>query len=55
MWCIYIVEYSSSIKKEDIMNFEGKQVELENYIMSEVTQTQKSMHGMYLHVSEYQL
>jgi hypothetical protein len=34
-----------------IMSFAGKWVELGNIILSEVTQTQKDMHGMYLLVS----
>jgi hypothetical protein len=29
------------------MNFTGQWMELENIILSEVTQTQKDMHGMY--------
>jgi hypothetical protein len=33
-------------KNKDIMNFAGKWMELEN-ILSEVTKTQKDMHGMY--------
>jgi hypothetical protein len=39
MWLIYTVEYYSAIKNEDIMNFAGKLMELENIILSEVTQT----------------
>jgi hypothetical protein len=35
------------------MNFPGKWVELENVILSEVSQTQKDMHGMYSLLSEY--
>jgi hypothetical protein len=42
MWFIYTMEYYSTIK-----NFAGKWMELENIILSEVTQTQKDMHGMY--------
>ena len=41
------MEYYSAIKNEDILNFSGKWIELENIILSEVTQTQKDMHGMY--------
>jgi hypothetical protein len=29
------------------MNFTGKLMEIENIILSEVTQTQKDIHGMY--------
>jgi hypothetical protein len=34
-----------SYKNNDIMNFSGKWIELENTIQSEVTQTQKDMNG----------
>jgi hypothetical protein len=39
------MEYYSAIKNEDTMIFAGKWVEQENIIPSEVTQTQKDMHG----------
>ena len=52
MWFIYTIEYYSAIKNKDIMNFAGKWMELEN-ILSEVTQTQKGMHGMYSLISGY--
>jgi hypothetical protein len=51
MWFIYTVEYYSAIKNEDILSFAGKWMELENIILSEVTQTQKDMHGMYSLIS----
>ena len=41
MWFIYTMEYYSAIKNKDILNFAGKWMELENIILSEVTQTQK--------------
>ena len=53
MWFIYTIEYYSAIKKEDILTFAGKWMELENIILSEVTQTQKDMHGMYSLISRY--
>ena len=46
MWFIYTMEYYSAIKNKDILSFAGKWMELENIILSEVTQTQKDMHGM---------
>jgi hypothetical protein len=53
MWFIYTMEYYSAVKNGDIMNFAGRVDEL-NIILSEVTQTQKEMHGMYsLMISEY--
>ena len=47
------MKYYSAIKNKDIMNFAGKWMELENTILSEVTQVQKDIHGMYSLVSEY--
>ena len=40
MWFIYAMKYYSAIKSEDILSFAGKWMELENIILSEVTQTQ---------------
>jgi hypothetical protein len=48
MWYIYTLECYSAIKNNDFMKFVGKWMELENIILSEVTQTQKNTHGMYL-------
>ena len=50
MWYIYTVEYYSTIKNND---FTGKWMELENIILSEVTQPQKNTHGMYSLISGY--
>ena len=47
------MEYYSTIKNKDIMNFTGKWLELENIILNEVTQIQKDMYGMYSLISEY--
>ena len=47
MGYIYTMEYYSAIKNKDIVNFAGKWMELENIILSEVTQSQKDMHGIY--------
>jgi hypothetical protein len=53
MWFIYTMEHYSAIKTEDILSFAGKWMELENIILSEVTQTHKDMHGMYSLISGY--
>jgi hypothetical protein len=53
MWFIYTMEYYSAIKNADILTFAGKWIELENTILSEITQTQKDMHGMYSLISGY--
>jgi hypothetical protein len=46
IWFIYTMEYYSAIKNEDILTFAGKWMELENIILSAVTQNQKEMHSM---------
>jgi hypothetical protein len=47
------MEYYSTIRNEDILRFEGKWMELENIILSEVNQTQKDMHGIYSLINGY--
>ena len=47
------MEYYPAIKNKDILSFVGKWIELENIILSEVTQTQKDMHGIYSLISGY--
>jgi hypothetical protein len=39
--------YYSAFKNNDFMTFLGKWMEIENIILSEVTQLQKNTHGMY--------
>ena len=53
MWYIYTMEYYSAIKNNEFMNFLGKLLELENIILSEVTQSQKNTHGMQSLISGY--
>jgi hypothetical protein len=53
LWFIYTMEYYSAIKNEDTLIFAGKWMELENIILSEITQTQKDVHGMYSLISGY--
>ena len=53
MWSIYTIKYYSAIKNKDILSFAGKWMELENIIVSEVTQTQKDMHVMYSLIREH--
>ena len=49
----YTIEYYSAIKYNEFMNFLGKCLELENIILSEVTQSQKNTHGMQSLISGY--
>ena len=47
MWYIYTMEYYTAEKNDDILTFAGKWMELENIILTEVTQTQKDNYHMY--------
>ena len=49
----FTIEYYSDIKNEDFLSFASKWMELEN-ILSEVTEAQKNMHGIYSLISEYE-
>jgi len=42
-----------SYQNNDLMKFIGKWMELENIILSEVTQSQKNIHGMHSLISRY--
>jgi hypothetical protein len=52
MWYIYTMEYYSAFKN-DFMKFASKWIELENIILSEVTQSKKNTHGMHSLISGY--
>ena len=47
MWFIYTMEYYSTIKNKNIMSFTRKWLELERIILSDLTQIQKDIYGMY--------
>jgi hypothetical protein len=49
MWYSYTMEYYSAIKNKDIMDCAGKWMELENIILSEVTQSQRA-YMVYIHL-----
>jgi hypothetical protein len=42
MWYLYTMEFYSAMKKNEILSFESKWMELENIILSEVSQAQKT-------------
>jgi hypothetical protein len=46
IWYIYTVGYFVAIKNNDFKKFLGKWMELENIILSEVTQTQNNMYSL---------
>jgi hypothetical protein len=49
----YTVEYYLAFKNYDFMKFTGTWIELENIILSEVTQSEKNTHNMYSLISGY--
>jgi hypothetical protein len=53
MWYYYPMEYYSGIKNNEFMKFLGKWIELENIILTEVTQSQKNTHDIYSLISGY--
>ena len=53
IWYICTMEYYSDIKKNEFMKFLGKWLDLEDIILSEVTQSQRNSHNMYSLISGY--
>jgi hypothetical protein len=47
MWCLYTMEIYSATKKNEILSFAGKWMELENIILSKVSQVQKAKGCMF--------
>jgi hypothetical protein len=53
MCYLYTMEYYSAIKNNEFMKFLDKWMDLEDIILSEVTQSQKNTHDLYSLVSGY--
>ena len=47
MWYIYSIKYYTAIKINDFMKFLGNWIELENIILSEISQSQKNRRAMH--------
>jgi hypothetical protein len=47
MWCLYTMEFYSAMKKNEILSFAGKWMELGNIILNKVSQTQKTKNRMF--------
>jgi hypothetical protein len=47
MWYLYTMEFYSATKKNENLSLAGKQMELENIILSEVSQAQKAKNCMF--------
>ena len=53
MWYIYTMVYYPAIKYNEFMKFLDKWMELENIMLSEVTQSQKNTRGMHSLIGGY--
>jgi hypothetical protein len=47
MWCLYTMEFYSTMKKNEILSFSSKWMELDNTILSEVSQAQKTKNHIF--------
>jgi hypothetical protein len=47
MWYSYTMEFYSAMKKNEILLFSSKWIELENIILSKVSQAQKTKNRMF--------
>ena len=53
MCFIYTRSTTQLVKNNEVMKLAGKWMELENIILSEVTQSQKKIHSMYSLITGY--
>jgi hypothetical protein len=49
-WYLYTMEFYSAMKKNEILSFASKWMELENIILSEVSQAQKTNNHVFPHM-----
>jgi hypothetical protein len=47
MWYLYTVEFYSAMRKNEVLSFAGKWMELENIILSKVSQAPKTKNHMF--------
>jgi hypothetical protein len=47
MWYLYTMEFYAAMKKNEMLSFAGKWMELENIILSEVSLAQKAKNCMF--------
>jgi hypothetical protein len=47
MWYLHTIDFYSATKKNEILSFASKWMELENIILSEVSQAQKAKNQMF--------
>jgi hypothetical protein len=47
MWCLYTMEFYAAMKKNEILSLASKWMDLENIILSKVSQAQKAKNHMF--------
>jgi hypothetical protein len=47
MWYLYTMEFYAAMKKNEVLSFARKWMELENIIQSEISQAQKTKNSMF--------
>jgi hypothetical protein len=52
-WYLYTMEFYSAMKKNELLSFAGKWMELENIISSEVSQSQKTKNHMFSSYADF--
>jgi hypothetical protein len=53
MWYLYTMEFYSATKKNEILSFASKWMELENIIFSKVSHAQKSRNHVFPHITGF--
>jgi hypothetical protein len=52
MWYLYTMEFYSAMKKNEFLSFASKWMEMENIILSKVSQAQKAKNRMFFLICE---
>jgi hypothetical protein len=55
MWYLHTMEFYSAMKKNEILSFAGKWMELENIILSKVSQAQKTKNSIFSLICRLQI
>jgi hypothetical protein len=53
MWCVYRMEYYTAIKNNEFIKFLDKWMDLEDIILSEITQSQNNIYDMHSLIGGY--
>jgi hypothetical protein len=53
MWYLYTVEFYSAMKRNEILSFASKWMELENIILSKFSQAQKTKNCMFSSYADF--